>query len=102
MTSRQIRRLRRQFAEQVDRERNGAPIPGDILERMTKPKSPDVLFQVVVTVRENRALLPVGPAMNRDACGLMAEAVNKQIALGRERTWMNAAVVPLTPTTGVH
>jgi hypothetical protein len=103
MTPRQTKRLRRQFAEQVERERNGAPVPGELAERMTRPKPLDPLYQVVVTVAETGKLLPVGPAMHRDACGMCAAAVNKQIALGHERTWKNAAVVPLTPiSSGAH
>lgn len=103
MTSRQKRRFRQQFAAQVEQERNGAPIPGEIAALMTRPKRPDALYQVIVTVAETGALLPVGPAMMRDACGMFAEAVNRQVAAGRERVWTNAAVVPLTPiSTGVH
>jgi hypothetical protein len=103
MTSREKRRFREKFAAQVEQERNGAPIPGEIAELMTKPKLPDALYQVVVTVAETGVLLPVGPAMMRDACGMFAEAVNRQVAMGRERVWTNAAVVPLTPiSTGVH
>jgi len=103
MTSREKRRFREQFAAQVEQERNGAPVPGEIAALMTKPKLPEPLYQVVVTVAETGALLPVGPAMMRDACGMFAEAVNKQVALGRERIWKNAAVIPLTPiSTGVH
>jgi len=103
MTSREKRRFREKFAAQVEQERNGAPIPGEIAALMTKPKLPDALHQVVVTLAGSGALLPVGPAMNRDACGMFAEAVNRQIAVGRERVWKNAAVVPLTPiSSGVH
>jgi hypothetical protein len=64
---------------------------------MTKRKAPEVLYQLVVTVAETGKLLPVGPAMIKDACGLCAAAINKQIALGRERTWKHVAIVPLTP-----
>lgn len=103
MTPRQQRRFREQFRRQVEQERNGAPIPGDVAALMTKPKDPVILHQVMITVRGTGKKVALGPKMLKDACGLIAEAVNKQILSGQRRDWSVAEVVPLTPiATGVH
>ena len=103
MTPRQQRRFRRQFEAQVERERNGAPVPPEIAARMTKPKVVDPLFQVVVTVRDTGKLLAVAPMMLKPYAEEMAATINRFIIAGQEKTWTNAAVVPLTPiSAGVH
>ena len=92
-----------QLRQQMNEEANGAPIPPDILERMTKEKEPDMLWQVMVTVAETKVLIPMGPMMNKDAVGQIAEAVNKQIAEGQRRDWTKAEVFPMTPISqGAH
>lgn len=80
----------------LEQEANGAPIPGEIAERMTKEKPDEILWQVMVTDRE-KGLMPMGPMMNQDACGMMCEAVNKQIARGLRRDWTKAEAYPMTP-----
>lgn len=103
MTPRQKRRFREQFRKQVEEERNGAPIPGDVAALMTKPKEQVILHQVMITVRGSGKKVPLGPRMSKDACGICAEAVNKQIISGQRRDWSVAEVVPLTPiSTGAH
>jgi hypothetical protein len=103
MTPRQKRRFLNQFRKQVEEERNGAPIPGDVAARMTKPKEPDILHQIVVTVRESGRKVPLGPKMCAEALGQAVEAINKQIIQGQRRDWIHAEIVPLTPVSlGVH
>lgn len=92
-----------QLQHQMTEERNGAPIPPDILARMTKEKEPDQLWQLMVTDAETKALIPMGPMMNKDAVGQIAEAVNKQIATGQRRDWTKAEAYPMTPiSNGVN
>jgi hypothetical protein len=103
MTPRQKRRFLKQFQAQVEAERNGAPIPGDVLERMTKPKQPEPLHQVMVTVKDSRRMLPVGPMMLRPYADELAATINRFVIDGHERMWSSAAVVPMTPiTAGEH
>lgn len=88
---------------QMEREANGEPIPGDVLERMTKPKAEDELWQVMVFDRDAQVLVPMGPMMNKDACGMCVEAVNRQIASGQRRDWTKAEAYPMTPiSVGVN
>lgn len=89
-------RLREQLRKQIEAERNGAPIPPDILAKMTKPKEPDALWQVMITERDSGNLVPMGPMMCADACGMMVEAVNKQITMGQRRDWKKAEAYPMT------
>ena len=96
MTPRQKRRFMRQFNAQVERERNGAPVDGEVAARMTAPKGIDPMFQVVVTTKDGR-MLPVGPMWLRPCAEEFAATVNRFVAEGKERTWTSAAVVPLTP-----
>jgi hypothetical protein len=103
MTPRQQRRFREQFRKQVEQERNGAPIPPEIAALMTKPKEQEILHQIVVTVRATKKKVALGPMMSKDACGLSAEAINRQITLGQRWDWIHAEIVPMTPISqGAH
>ena len=103
MTRREKRRLTEQFRSQVERERNGAPIPGEIAERMTKPKDPEPLYQVGVTVRESGKLVFLGPMMCEGAVRGIVADVNKQIATSGRRDWSKADAYPMTPiSNGVN
>ncbi len=103
MTSRQKRHLRQQLAAQIDSERvaraNGATlddiIPRDIAARMTTPKPPALLYQVMVQQRSTGLPLAVGPAWSEDAASRFAEAIRDMIVLGRERDWAVPMVVPV-------
>ena len=96
MTPRQKRRFMRQFNEQVERERNGAPIPPDIAARMTKPKEDGPLWQVVVEGKLKTKLVPYGPRWERKgAAEMLASEINRCVAAGLERTFTKAMVVPL-------
>lgn len=105
MNRRQRRAFMRQWDAQIEQERNGAPIPGEIAERMTKPKPEVVLEQVCVDqLGENgvRTMRLVGPAMIPDAAAAFANAINKMVAAGREKTWANARTVACMPLQGVN
>lgn len=93
MTSREKRHVRQQLAAQIEQERNGAPIPGDIAARMTQPRPPALLYQVMVEQRRTGLALAVGPAWSQDAAGKLAEAIGQAIVAGRERDWASPTVV---------
>lgn len=97
MTRREKRRLYNRYLSDVEQERNGRPIPGEIRALMTKEKDPDELWQLMVFDREARVLVPMGPMMSKDAIGQMAEAVNRQIATGQRQDWTKAEAYPMTP-----
>jgi hypothetical protein len=100
MTPRQKRAFRKQWDSQIEQERNGAPLDPEVAARMTRPKDEDTLYQVNVTMRSDRTVRPFGPRMIQEAAGLFCEAINKQIVLGTERSFINAVVVPLTIIQG--
>ena len=81
----------------MEREANGEPTPPEIAEKMTKPKEQDALWQVMVTVRKSKKLVPLGPMMCADACGLSVAAINKQILSGQRWDWLKAEAYPMTP-----
>jgi hypothetical protein len=97
MMKRSERRLREQLRSQLEQERNGKPIDPQMRVRMTKPKDPEQLYQVMVMVRATKQMVPLGPMMNKDACGISAEAVNRQILTSGRFDWSKAEVVPMTP-----
>ena len=53
--------------EQMLEEENGAPIPGEIAEKMSRPKDEEMLWQVGVTDRATKKVLFLGPMMNESA-----------------------------------
>ena len=103
VSSTSSRRLRRQLARQIEREReqkaNGAPfeatVPPKILARLTKPQAPVFLHQVVVTVRATGRPLAVGPACAERMAGALAEVIADHIRRGLEKGWINPLVVPV-------
>ncbi len=102
MTPRQQKAFRKAFAAQVEQERNGAPIPHEVAALMTKPKAVEQLWQVVATTREG-GLLSVAPMMGKPYADEMASTINRYISEGKEKDWINAVVVPMTPiSAGVH
>lgn len=96
-TRRQKRRLYNQYLSDIEQERNGRPIPGEIAALMTKPKEQDQLWQLMVTVRGTGRAVPMGPMMCKDAVGMSVEAINRQIALGQRSDWSKAEAYPMTP-----
>ena len=103
MTRRQQKAFRKQFDKQVEEERNGAPIPGDIAARMTKVKEPDPLYQAVVTVKNSGRKIAVGPMMLKPYAEELVSTINRHIIDGKEKLWSNADVAPMTPiSAGAH
>lgn len=96
MTRRQQRRFKQMFDRQVEQERNGKPVDPEIAALMTKPITEQTLFQVVVTERESKRLVTIGPKMGKPYTEALAETINKAVLAGQERVWSNAAVVPMT------
>lgn len=97
MTPRQQRRLLKRYEAQLERERNGAPIPAEIAAKMTKPKDQD-LHQCFVQARGEdgiERLLAVGPKGARDFCEQFLFAILAGIASGKERYWTNPHVLRL-------
>jgi hypothetical protein len=96
----QVRAVQRAYQEQMraqmEREANGEPISPEIAARMTKPKEPDELFQVGVTVKRNHKVRFLGPMMSIDAIGPMVEALNRQILAGERTDWTKAEAYPMT------
>lgn len=97
MTPRQKKRFLKQFQAQVEQERNGAPIPGDIAERMTKDKPAEVLWQVVCEGRLKTGLKAIGPKWTKGAAEALAAQINQCVSEGTERIFTKAFVVPTTP-----
>lgn len=96
--NRNLRKLHRRFEQQLEQERNGAPIPGDIAALMTKPKVREELYQVRADVKDQSgrtSVLPVGPKIGLDACEQILIAVNGQISLGKLPGWANARMEPV-------
>jgi hypothetical protein len=97
MTPRQQKRFRKQFAAQVEEERNGKPIDPEVAARMTKPKPVEPLHQVVATVKETGEKIAVGPMVVRPVAEEFCATINRFIIDGKEKTWSDAVVVPMTP-----
>ena len=70
MTPRQSRRLMKELASLIEQDRNGRPIPGEILAKMTKPKEAQPLYQVFCEIRGGD-VIPISPALGKQG----AEAV---------------------------
>ena len=100
MNRHERRRFKAQFDYQVEQERNGAPVPGEIAELMTKPKEQQILHQVVVTKRDG-SVIPFGPMLIQAVAEEFRAAIAGQIALGKEKMLRNPIVVPCT-LTGVN
>lgn len=45
-----------------------------------------------VTVEQAGTRIPVGPRQPREGCERFVEAINAQIALGRERNWKDPQI----------
>lgn len=92
LTPRKLRKLQKRLADQMEKERNGAPIPGEIAAKMTQMKD-ESLYQIVVEVRGRKEPLAVCPKMPQQYCEAVLTAMNAQISLGREKVWSNPTIV---------
>lgn len=94
--AREHARVQRQLDSQIEQERNGAPIPSDILARMTPPKEADAMFQVFVDIKGESGSRPVSPKFvggdGEEVCLQILETINAQICLGNLKGWGNARV----------
>lgn len=96
MTPREKKRLKAQFDEQLRLERLGAPpdviYPG-ISDRLTKPESKELLWQVWVETKKKK-LMPFGPAIGKSVAEQLASTIRRFIASGHERSIHDAQVFP--------
>lgn len=93
------KKLRERYETQLREEANGAPIPGDIAELMTKPKPREELYQVKVDIRQESGkfqTIPASPKIGMEACEQFLIALNGAISLGKLRGWSNARLEPVT------
>lgn len=58
----------------------------EILARQVRP----ILYQVHVEERSTGNDIPIGPKCPQSAAHALAEAINVQVLLGKEKTWTNA------------
>lgn len=95
LTPKQLRRQEKQLASLMEQEANGAPIPGEIAEKMTKLTEGPMLYQLWVEAKGHIGPLAVGPRMSsKDALEGIVSAINQQIALGKEKVWGNPHILP--------
>lgn len=85
---------------EMEQEANGRPIPLQIAAKMTKEKT-DQLFQVMIPDRlDGGKLFHASPMMGRDACGAIAETINRQVVAGKRPNWGMAEVLPVQRIQG--
>lgn len=85
---------------EIQEEANGRPIHPEIAAKMTKEKS-DELFQVMVPDRlDGGKLFHASPMMGREACGSIAETINRQVIAGKRPNWGMAEVLPVQRIQG--
>lgn len=84
---------------EMQEEANGRPIHPDIAAKMTKEQK-EQLFQVVVSDKSTGGFFHASPMMNRDACGAIAETINRQVIAGKRPSWGMAEVLPVQRLEG--
>ena len=80
-------------------EANGRPIHPEVQAKMTKEKH-EQLFQVMVPDRVSGDMFHASPMMSRDACGSIAETINRQVIAGQRPNWGMAEVLPVQRIEG--
>lgn len=97
------RRLNSTYQEalrsEMEQEANGRPTPPEIAAKMTKEQK-EQLFQVVVPDNSTGEFFHASPMMNRDACGSIAETINRQVIAGKRPNWGMAEVLPVQRIEG--
>jgi len=97
------RRLNGAYSEamrsEMEQEANGRPTPPEIAAKMTKEKK-DQLFQVMVPDKTTGEMFHASPMMGRDACGSIAETINRQVIKGKRPNWGMAEVLPVQRIEG--
>jgi hypothetical protein len=90
-----------QLRSQMTEEANGRPVDPEVAARMTKPKEDEQLFQVMVPDKTTGADFHASPMMSQEACGLIAETINRQVLAGKRKNWGLASVMPVQRIEGV-
>ena len=84
---------------EMQEEANGRPIHPEVQAKMTKEQK-DQLFQVVVPDKETGTFFHASPMMSMDACGVIAETINRQVIAGKRPSWGMAEVLPVQRIEG--
>ena len=95
------RTYQEQLRSQMEREANGEPTDPEVAARMTTAKEAEQLYQVMVPDKVTGKEFHASPMMNRDACGIIAETINRQVIAGKRPNWGMAAVLPVQRIEGV-
>jgi hypothetical protein len=95
------RTYQEQLRSQMEREANGAPVDPEVAARMTAPKETEQLFQVMVPDKVTGKAFQASPMMSEQACGVIAETINRQVIAGQRKNWGMAEVIPLQRIEGV-
>lgn len=82
-----------QLRSQMTEEANGRPIDPDVAEKMTTPRT-ERLFQVMVPDKTTGGMFHASPMMDAEACGAIAETINRQVIAGQRKNWGMAEVRP--------
>lgn len=84
---------------EMQEEANGRPIHPEIAAKMTKEQK-EQLFQVMVPDKVSGSVFHASPMMGRDACGAIAETINRQVIAGKRPNWGLAEVFPVQRIEG--
>ena len=93
------RAYQEKMRSEMEQEANGRPIHPEIAAKMTKEQK-DELFQVVVSDKSTGGFFHASPMMSRDACGSIAETINRQVIAGKRPNWGMAEVLPVQRIEG--
>lgn len=93
LTPKQSRRLFKQLDDQMALERNGAPPPPEIANRMTKIAEPE-LYQVWAEPVGEHIAVPLGPRWRKSSAEQLCEAISRMIMAGKEKRYSNPHVLP--------
>lgn len=89
------REYQAQLRSQMEQEANGAPVDPEDAEKMTAPKDAEQLYQVMVPDKITGKAFQASPMMSQQACGVIAETINRQVIAGKRKNWGMAEIVPL-------
>lgn len=84
---------------EMEQEANGRPIHPEVAAKMTKEQK-DQLFQVVVSDKSTGGFFHASPMMGKEACGVIAETINRQVIKGKRPNWGMAEVLPVQRIEG--
>lgn len=90
---------REAMRSEMEQEANGRPIHPEIAAKMTKEQK-EQLFQVVVPDKSTGGFFHASPMMGKEACGTIAETINRQVIKGKRPNWGMAEVHPVQRIEG--